>query len=386
MEEHNYKWFLHELAGRKLRFPILDTVLCSGEVVTEWYSTDSQATFKRNPHSTQLKIKHLMNFLLEARWPMVYQYNPNKIICIIYREESIKVLTAKNILEIPSTRVYSMKIRSVHAIPFESPSISIYQAMAVSKGGEVYCSFKILITVNRPRALIKSDINLKVKELTLAIGDFIHKGLGILLNRIIFDLVIDGDGNAYLLKIYKLIVSSSYKPDANKRSLLKTSYSPDTFKTTESMINSAERALTPAASHVDFLELLAKTIDKSRHSEYKKKGQQKLFGKSKGLSSLDELLEEIEDTRPKVWQRDLLLNRRGSIRPGIEEEAKFKPERKKKEKTDFKQVVLKNYKPTSKETIFIYKTHAENRKKLKQNLTLITSPKKTLSSFLHRAT
>lgn len=332
MEERSFKWFLQEYSTRKGKINLLDTALCAGETVTSACVTGT-CLF---PKGT--KIKHLLNSLLEIRSPMLGEYSPEKFVCVVYQKEGPKALTAKKILELPSGRVYSMKIKSIHVIPFDSVSLAIYKVLSVNRVGDVYCMLK---RVFRGPYVHTGELCRKVKETALNIGEFIHKSSGTTLLRMHFDILIDDSGTLHLLKVYKIILAGVYKGRRNTRVPGHTVMQPFSNRpkreksvTSFNVRNCPSSRLSNAASK-DFLEMLAKTIDRTRKSDHKvlqRLSLPRLSRTEKESYTLDDLLEEMETSRPRTWLRDLIPRTESVTSPAAltstkRSEAQLKPQR-----------------------------------------------------------
>lgn len=69
------------------------------------------------------------------------EYNPNKLICYAYSHGNMRGLTAANIIDLTATRLFSMKIKSLHVMPPKSHIKILYRINSVHKNEELKCKY-----------------------------------------------------------------------------------------------------------------------------------------------------------------------------------------------------------------------------------------------------
>ena len=314
MENKSFKWLLRELTTRRTKLSILDTYLCAGELVKDAFRNDAAGSFRATAQKPK-KVKHLLNELLESKCPLLQEYTPDKLICVVYLGSQVRTLTARAIAEIPAARVYSMRFKSIHVLLEPTVALSIYKVLSVSKHGDLFCTFKKLHTIGKDAVLRKDWIRQKAKEVTSAIGELVQKSSGSLMNRVTFDIAIDGKGNCYLLKASKIKLFTGYVPEQKRltTAAMPPPAAPHRAKHVTQLLpfnreNSVKFTPSPrhyAGGNHDFVEMLAKTIERERKSE-SPPGTLFKHLSSDCIASIDQLLEEIEGSRPRIWAKDLV--------------------------------------------------------------------------------
>ena len=123
-------------------------------------------------------------------------------------------------------------------------------------------------------------------------------------------MVIDISHSCYLMKSYELLLSSSdFKK--SRKSIAKGKLAPYKHSMTKKKIKNRSLQL-PSNSirfvhaQKSFLEMIARTIDKTRKedSSIDKESHENVFSKSKEIETIDDLIDEVESTRPRIWSRD----------------------------------------------------------------------------------
>ena len=96
MEDKSYNWFLLELWSKKIPLKILETGICRSNKLLDWFSTDSIGFLIRKPVKETTKTKTLLTHFLNQRVPILEEYNPEKVICYLYHNKGVKIVTAKD--------------------------------------------------------------------------------------------------------------------------------------------------------------------------------------------------------------------------------------------------------------------------------------------------
>lgn len=308
MEERNFKWLLKEFDTKRARLNMLDIINCSNGLVKCWYNKDQSGNFKATTEPNHLKIKHLLLQLLDERSPKLQSFTPDRVQCVIYQRGRVRALTSEAILQIPSSRVCSMRISSIHILPAQSVSVLISKAEYTNKIGNISCTFK---KENKQPGFPKIDVSKIITELGISLADFIYRATGNTVQRMNFDVIVDNEGVAYLLKTHKILLSSR-AVNRNNHKQKNTNYpSVEVFNvapatkqrhiTYKNFEKKGECENGEKWGNVEFIEMMAKTIERKRRSEMGKSKSGVLLLQSQDIGTMNELLEEMANT--SAWKR-----------------------------------------------------------------------------------
>lgn len=363
MEERSYKWFLQELSNSNLSLKILEAGICRGTKVVSWFSNLKNDNISTKPVKEMKNTKSLINYFLNARIPMIEEYTPQKLICFLYHKTGKKLVTAKEAIELAENQLHGLHVTSAHlAMTCQS---HIFTVKASNSKGE----FSTEITMSKfgqPESQSVKD-KAQIDEIVdyfVYVNELLMKIHNKEIHDIVLDLTKDSNGSMTLIKITELrfkfnniqnvfIRASSIKlitQESSEEESLTDEEPPSLARQTLSSYLFKERSPVKALSRKtqnnsqEFLEMIAKTIDKDRKKNYEKtenlqesefKHQvfaRKSFRDSKSIkktmSNLNDLLFYLEKTRPRVWVKDKgeicystrnssLTNKRGNLDSGI---------------------------------------------------------------------
>ncbi|OMJ73548.1 hypothetical protein SteCoe_27741 [Stentor coeruleus] len=360
MEDKNFSWFLSELHTKKLPLKILEAGICRGSKLLDWYYTDTCGLIGRKPVKEKDRTKHLLNYFLNQRVPILEEYNPEKVICYLYHRKGVKIVTAKDAIELAENQLHGLQVRSIHmALPNSLNYSKVYKLTSWNEGGELQNQ----LTYGRITKDANEEVNdpvtyEKVLSLISYISDLIHKNYIKHIKTIKIDLTADSTNALHIIKITELcLVETFSKSDALLRGvarktslkILQESSEEVSEEDFDSGFNNPIKVVqereqkkkaneykiplkksVPQNSGV-FLEMIAKTFDRDRKNiEYVEKIKNKRFllegmeknnnrklyqlaslkspreniPKKHALSNINDLLYYVEKTRPRIWLRD----------------------------------------------------------------------------------
>lgn len=363
MDERSYKWFLQELSTSNLSLKILEAGICRGTKVTSWFCNLKNDNIFARPTKEMQSTKSLINYFLNTRIPMIEEYSPQKLICFLYHKTGKKLVTAKEAIELAENQLHGLHVISAH-LALTSQS-QIYTVKASNSKGE----FSTEITVSKfgqPESQSVKD-KAQIDEIVdyfVYVNELLMKLSNKEIHDVVLDLTKDCNGSITLIKITELrfkfnnvqnvfIRASSIRlitQESSEEESLTDEEPPNLTRQTLTSYLFKDRSPVKALSRKtqdnsqEFLEMIAKTIDKDRKRNYEKgdnvqesEFKHQAFARKslrdsksirKSMSNLNDLLFYLEKTRPRVWLKDKnevcystrnssLVNKRNNFDPGI---------------------------------------------------------------------
>jgi hypothetical protein len=354
MEEKNYNWLLSEFVSSKVSIKILETGICRGSKVLDWYGTDPSGFIIRKPLNKNSRTKNLLNTFLDQRLPLLEQYNPDKVICYLYHHKGRRIVSPKDTIELAENQLHGLQVNSIHMAL--SSAINYYEAYrmtAWNKNNELKTELMYGKFSKDFTEIIKDPVICdKAINVTLHIADFLSKVHKKYIQSIKIDLIPDNLGHMFILKVIELVIndisSSNYFFKGLIRSgTIKDQSSEDiSIEDTEYVSHLPIRLLDrehkkkeytkiyikkPNAKNTPvFLKMIAKTFERERkaienkeilkftkqalsqENTIKRKNFQmkslRSFNveklKTKSINSVNDLLYYLEKTRPRIWVKD----------------------------------------------------------------------------------
>ncbi|OMJ77701.1 hypothetical protein SteCoe_22648 [Stentor coeruleus] len=349
------------MSNNKIPLKILETGICRGSKLLNWFYSDPMGIICKKPIKGSPRTKHLLNYFLNQRVLILEQYNPDKIICYLYHRKGIKIVNAKEAIELAGNQLHGLQVRSIHlALPSSANYHNIYRISALNNNGELHNT----LTYGK----LSKDSNEEIKDpvicerahsLIVYLSDLILKHYLKHIKSLRIDLIADINGQFHIIKIEELTLSdSSAGQDSFKRRngrtvTLKTqedsseelSEEPDTVYGQIKIVHEKDQRKRDANYKISlkkntsensdvFLEMIAKTFDRERKTQealeiikYKREeiesadkvNKRKAFQMNslksskeslpkKCFNSINDLLYYVEKTRPRVWLKDSQSN------------------------------------------------------------------------------
>lgn len=359
MEDKSFNWFLSECCSRKLRLNILETGICRGSLLLDWFHTDQFGQISRKVKKDSTRTKHLLSYFLNQRHPVLEEYNPDKVICYLYHKTGIKVVSSKESIELIENQLHGLQVTSLHMTL--SNSLNYYKAyrlQAWSEGGELCHKLTYgRIAKDMNEEVTDAVIYEKVLSVIIYLSDILAKSQLKNISKIKIDLVTDAANSIYIVKVLELGLDDTFmKSEAIIRNLVRRPSFKQYEESSEEDISGGEfeglqsgmkviqeykkkntdykmpLKKNKAPNSKVFLEMIAKTFDRDRkvqeyHEKIKNKklllencsehNNRKIFQlkslkyprenipKKHAISSVNELLYYVEKTRPRIWLCDV---------------------------------------------------------------------------------
>ena len=359
MEDKSYSWLLSQLHLRKVPIKFLETGFCRGLKLMNWFHLDSSGFIELKPIKETSRTKFLLNTFLNQRAPFLGEYNPEKVICYLYHRKGIKIITAKDALELAKNQLHGLQVRSIHMALTSTPNYhKVYRIASWNDNGELHNSLTYGKFSKENNEEVKDQVMCeRALSLTMFLSDFMYKTCAKFIKSMKIDLTVDSSGQLYIIKVRELqITDESAKSDTMLRGAIRHA----TLKALEpqseevsldeaqenyvplKIIHEKEhrrkdnnykinlRKVAPTNSNT-FLEMIAKTFDRERKAQQRaemmtsKKNElegnaevnrRRLFqqkslksfkdqlSKQQNFNSINDLLYYVEKTRPRVWLKD----------------------------------------------------------------------------------
>lgn len=360
MEEKSFAWLLSELSKTRLTVRILEVAVCRGTKLLSWYYNDPLGVICRRQIKQNSKSKIVLSQFLNQRSPVLEEYNPDKIVAYLYHLKGIRMVKAKEAIELAENQLHGLQVRSIHlALPTSEDFSLIFRLRANYENGELVNEFYVAHYNKEFKEEVK-DLILYERAINLTgfLSEFIYKTYGKQIRELELDLVPDISGHLYLLRLQKLIVvdENNFKNEPFSRRgargvtvKVMTNTDEDEIEDGVNEINLYKNFLetlkkkeqgrivrkqAPQNSPL-FLDMIAKTFDRERklleHEEMIKGMKFELEYKSgacsprhnnlspqlsirnkvkrkKQFGNINELLGYLEASRPKIWIRDKELH------------------------------------------------------------------------------
>lgn len=358
MEDKSYSWLLSEFCTSKSMLKILETGICRGSKLLNWFYTDSLGIVAQKPLKENSRTKLLLNYFLNQRLPILEEYNPDKVICYLYHRKGRKVVSAKDAVELAENQLHGLQVRSIHmALNSCGNYHRIYRMHAWSEHGDLQISFSYGKFSKDASEFVKDPvITEKANSLVQYISNILSRTYFKSLKTIKIDLIPDLSGQLHVLKVkeltlsdvvigptgsirsfarsgsMKIIDSSSEEVSLEEinnsnHSPVRVTYDKDQKKK-DSNSKIALNKPTPQNSDV-FLEMIAKTFDRERKAQEnlemlkEKRTSLEAFNirkvfqrnslrstrenlpKKNKFNTISDLLYYLEKTRPRTWVKDL---------------------------------------------------------------------------------
>lgn len=361
MEDKSYTWLLTEMSNNKIPLKILETGICRGSKLLNWFYSDPMGIVCKKPIKGSPRTKHLLNYFLNQRVLILEKYNPEKIICYLYHRKGIKIVNAKEAIELAGNQLHGLQVRSIHlALPSSANYHNIYRISALNNNGELHNTLTYGKLSKDSNEEIKDPvISERAHSLIVYLSDLILKHYLKYIKSLKIDLIADINGQFHIIKVKELVLSDSsvghesFKRRSGRAVTLKTqedsseelSEEPDAVYGQIKIIHEKDqrkkdigykyplKKSTSENSDV-FLEMIAKTFDRERKTQEaleiikckreeiesadkvnKRKAFQMNSLKStkeslpkKCFNSINDLLYYVEKTRPRVWLKDSQAN------------------------------------------------------------------------------
>jgi hypothetical protein len=355
MEDKSFTWLLFELSRCRLPVRILEVGICRGTKLLSWFYNDSAFCVVRRQVKQNSKSKLVLSHFLNQRSPVLEEYNPDKVVAYLYHLKGIRMVKAKEAIELAENQLHGLQVRSIHQALITSEDFSmVFRLKAVFENGELVNEFTFGPACKEAKEEVKDSVLYeRAINLTGFFSEYFYKHHGKQIKEMSLDLVPDLAGHLYILRLQKLILteetclkSEPFARRGNRNITLKLE--PKDEDEIEDGINEINlyknfletlkkkeqgriiRKQQPQNSPL-FLEMIAKTFDKSRknleNEETIKSLKQELESKSgtcspqlasfssqrsfrmkvktkKQFSSINELLVYLESSRPKIWLKD----------------------------------------------------------------------------------
>lgn len=109
-----YRWLLNQLYLHKCEFPILETGICRGPKLLEWYYTAETGVVTKNSTLIINKTKFLLNHFLNQQTSAQEDYSPHKYVCYVYLQKGMKIITAREAEKLAVHSLNALEVRSLH--------------------------------------------------------------------------------------------------------------------------------------------------------------------------------------------------------------------------------------------------------------------------------
>jgi hypothetical protein len=360
MEDKTYAWALFRFFTNKIPVKILETGICRGTKLLDWYYNDPQGIVARKPIKENSRTKILLNCFLNKRVPIVEGFNPEKVICYLYHQRGIRIVTAKHAVELVENQLHGLQVRSIHMVLSSvSDYYNVYKLSASNENGEILQTLTYGKFFKDSNEEVKNPVIYeKSQSLLVFISNILYKDTGKRIKSIKLDLAFDSNCSLHIIKITEIVLSLDLgKPEISIQVTNRTA----TFKSHDYLVQDDDDLDThdnadnitytplkvlheeirkkkdsyktqnkkPAAQNSDvFLEMVAKTFDRERKAlecieiiNNKKAELAQTLGEQKsgthflsitrekvlkkhGFRSINEVMQYLEITRPKVWVKD----------------------------------------------------------------------------------
>ena len=131
MEDKSYWWLLSELCNSKASLKILETGICRGSKLLDWFYTNHIGIITKKPLKEKIKTKRILNYFLNQKLPILEEYDPGKVICYLYHRKGRRIITAKDTIELAENQLHGLQVRSIHmALPSSTNYKIVYRLHA----------------------------------------------------------------------------------------------------------------------------------------------------------------------------------------------------------------------------------------------------------------
>lgn len=339
-----YKWFLEQICSFQITFKILETGICRGTKVSNWYCNSPTGLVISKSSKILNKTRYLINYFLNQRVPILEEYAPEKLICYLYHKNGKKIVTAKEAIELAENQLHGLQVTSIHmAVISNTDIISVY---ANNIGGELNTEIFTSKFGKGCEQPLKDSVHIeKIVNLLVTMSDFIIKISQQELQEISMDLVVDTSGFVHVIKILKLKLKENnarialLRKSSIKLIMIEESSEEEAIRVTaKGAINfilekeKKSAGLTvpiskPTVKNTqNFLQMMANTFDRDRRKQsqveiiksardsaslpdkgsnfFPKRSFKESRTMKRSLNTLNDLLVYIEKTRPKIWLKD----------------------------------------------------------------------------------
>lgn len=364
MERKNFNWLLFQLSQRQIPLNFLEVGFCRRNKLLDWYCLNSSGHVYRNKVTAPSNlVKFLLSYFLSKRSPVLDEYKPDKQICYLYHRTGRKIINAKEAAEMLNNQLHGLDIVSIHmALPGIEDN-KIYRAYCANRGNELCIEINIK-KFDKDKGNCIKDMNVADKIVNFIVG--LCEVMGRFsknLHSMNLDLVVSNNLQVFLIKIDELCFMGD-ELNGSRDFQRVTSFKIDDDDSSEEISDNEVHhniimpekdqrkkegshfkvpLSKPAANNsAIFLEMIAKTIQKRRKSQFFNEYVQKKvecqeesrFSKMSSflfsgrdtykeisvegrLDSLSDLLTYLEKTRPRVWIRDTTnsLNKITTLKP-----------------------------------------------------------------------
>ena len=291
MDDKSYAWLLSELYSKSIPLKILETGICRGSKLLNWYYTNHLGIINSKPLKVASRTKLLLNYFLNQRVPILEEYNPEKVICYLYHRKGAKVVNAKDAIDLAENQLHGLQVRSIHlALSSSVNYYKVYRMHAYNDNGELQNTFTYGKFSKELGAEVKDPVIFeKALSLTLYISELMHKHYLKYIASIKLDLACDTTGQIHVIKVRELLFTSdpvrvdSYirgnvrtvtmkmNDNSNEEIItgdnlqvpLKIIHEKDLKKFKDMTYKIQLKKLAPENS-TDFLQMIAKTFDRER--------------------------------------------------------------------------------------------------------------------------
>ena len=360
MEDKSYGWFLSELSTSKSVLRFLETGICRGSKLLNWFYSDANGVVSQKSLKENSRTKLILNWFLNHRLPMLGEYNPDKVICYLYHRKGRRIVSAKDAVELAENQLHGLQVCSIHmALNNSVDHYKCYRMHAWNENNELQTKLTYGKFIKDKNEQVKDQvITEKATSMTLYISDLFSHRYVKFVKSIKIDMILDSSGQLHVLKVKELTLSElSLRPTSLNRAYarsgsmeikdssseevsidegnssnhqqMKTIYEKEQKKK-DLIAKVNARKINPQNSDV-FLEMIAKTFDRERKAretqeilEDRRKALEKeenmskrrLFHKNSlktlretvpkknGFNSINDLLYYLERTRPRTWVKD----------------------------------------------------------------------------------
>ncbi|CAG9324468.1 unnamed protein product [Blepharisma stoltei] len=363
MEDRSNKWFMSLLFTRKTSIRILEVGLCKGDKLLEWYANDNGNQIVKKPAKVLSRAKFLLDHFLNVQIPILSKFQPDQVIAYLYHRKGRNIVRAKDVNDLSKYQLGGLQVRSIHMAPPGTFSPRIFRVKACDEN--TYLKQDI-VSVHfckaQETAVTDQNIREKAFNMTLIIAELLYKAKQEYVDRLIYDLAIDNNGQLFFIKLVSLKTIQTLMTLERNRFLLSRDVYTRKRKTVKmrpaieeipsrNTSNSQEKDKVPTRAsslapklklslsprgevNKDFLEMVAGTFEKERSRKIKnEKIKDKRFSmggnenepnirlspvpdiktdhsKKENINNMKDLLSFIESTRNPNWSRDALYTQR----------------------------------------------------------------------------
>ncbi|CAG9323299.1 unnamed protein product [Blepharisma stoltei] len=221
MEDHYYEWLLSTLHEKKASIRVLETGICRGDKLKAWYANDEAGKIIEKS-AKNLNTRFMLTNFLNMRAPILYEYEPDKVIVYLYHTRGRKVLTARDIVDLSKNQLHGLQVRSIHMALLETYSRNILKVKVWQESGELRSEIMIGKFYKEGGRPVKDmAIIEKTEAFTIFIAEFIYQFTNELIQKLQYDLEIDGSGHVYLIRVNMMeYVKQSLKKETVTMSML----------------------------------------------------------------------------------------------------------------------------------------------------------------------